>query len=854
MPLAEARPVMTTSRVHRPSPVWGGVYLLVVIVAALETPAAFAQDQEPTREQRENAATGSTSSADAPAESKQAIEPPPAQGEAPANQASAAQRGRAIEEIVVTAERREERLHDVPVSMSALDTGFMRQQGITDLQDVSRYVPNVRFSQAGSIIEPRIRGFGTQTTVNRGLELPVGIAIDEVPYSRAEYFTSGLFDVDRVEVLRGAQGQLFGSNTAVGLVNVTTKNPTDQFTGSIDSELGELGTRRFEGGVGGPLIPGFLNFRLAALSDERDGYVRNTTAAIVPEAGKLLGSRLRQSGRVKLEFPNLFGGDLLLSYQRDFLDFGGTPREITSLPVKFRSLFQQYDPNVDFTPNNLVGSIDSPQFNRANLNTLAARGHYDLGRWGLNLVAGWAELKNRNLDDADSTPTNLTDGTFTDETSRQSTFELRVESPDLQGFFGLGKLLGLSLGSTDFTSGFFFQRRKQAPTKLIQPEDGVLLLLAEALDQLPPNQPVPFVTKPPPDPEMEFIDNRFEQTANEFAGFGQMNWHFFDRWTLLYGMRLDGITKDVSVVQVVHGTVISNLEASFNNPNLKDREFHFSPKVGMKYDPTEAIDFYWSWSSNFQAGGFNNFSTSADPQRLVVKPANVTDYEVGTKLRLFDGAAELNLGGFWMTLNNFQVFTLLPQPNGIPAASVINIGELRARGVESDLTWLPTEWLTLRGSLGFNDTEYLIPPPGVCLADVTNCDLKGKPFEQAPEWDISVTPAVRVPLASIPGLGAMLPSFLREVALTSALTGQWTDHQFLDISDDARTRQPSFFRVDGNVGFANASQGWSVQLRVENLTDERTANTAFAVPAFNGGVFKAPEPPRVMMAVLRWEF
>ena len=805
---------------------------VTLAVWALAASYGLAQDQEPT---------------------KPAIEAPPAEGEAPANQAPGASRGREIEEIVVTAERREERLHDVPVSMSALDTAFMRQQGVTDLQDVSRYVPNVRFSQAGSIIEPRIRGFGTQTTVNRGLELPVGIAIDEVPYSRSVYFTSGLFDVDRVEVLRGAQGQLFGANTTVGLVNVTTKNPSDRFTGSIDSQLGELGTRRFEGGVGGPLIPGFLNFRLAGLSDERDGYVRNTTAAIDPDAGKFLGDRLRQSARVKLEFPNLFGGDLLLGYQRDYLDFGGTPREITSLPVKFRSLFQQYDPNVDFTPNNLVGSIDAPQFSRANLDTLTARGHYDLGRWGLNLVAGWAELKSRTLDDADSTPTNLVDGTFTDETDRQTTFELRVDSPDLQGFFGLGKLFGLPLGSTNFTSGFFFQQRTQH-TNLIQPEDGVLLLLAEALNQLPPDQPVPFATKPPPDPEREFIENHFEQTANEFAGFGQMNWHFLDRWTLLYGMRLDDISKDVSAVQVVHGTIISAVEASFNNPNLKDSEFHFSPKVGMKYDPTETIDFYWNWSTNFQAGGFNNFSTSADPQRLVIKPANVTDYEVGTKLRLLDGAAELNLGGFWMTLNNFQVFTLLPQPNGIPAASVINVGELRARGVESDLTWLPTEWLTLRGSLGFNDTEYLIPPPGVCLADVTNCNLKGKPFEQAPTWDVSVTPSVRVPLTWIPGLGAMLPALLREVALTSALTGQWTDHQFLDISDDARTRQPSFFRVDGSVGFANASQGWSLGFRVENLTDERTANTAFAIPAFNGGVFKAPEAPRIMAAAIRWEF
>ncbi|MGH7823148.1 MAG: TonB-dependent receptor plug domain-containing protein, partial [Candidatus Binatia bacterium] len=280
----------------------------------------------------------------------------------------------------------------MPISMSAFDDEFLRQQGITDLQDVARYAPNLRVDQAGTIIQPRIRGFSTNVVVNRGLELPVGIVVDQIPYSRADYFVSGLFDLERVEVLRGPQGQLFGANTTVGLLNLVTKNPTDELTGSVGLELGELGRRRFEGGVGGPLLPGLVNFRIAGLSDERGTFVDNTTARVVAEADEAFGDWLRQSVRAKLDFPNVFGANVLVSYQRDVLDFGPTQRELTFVPQRFQRLLTDYDPNVDMVPGNLVGSLDTPSFRKADIDTVAAIGRYDLGGWGLNLVGGWSGL------------------------------------------------------------------------------------------------------------------------------------------------------------------------------------------------------------------------------------------------------------------------------------------------------------------------------------------------------------------------------------------------------------------------------------------------------------------------------
>ncbi|MGH7856249.1 MAG: hypothetical protein ACREQY_02890, partial [Candidatus Binatia bacterium] len=170
--------------------------------------------------------------------------------------------------------------------------------------------------------------------------------------------------------------------------------------------------------------------------------------------------------------------------------------------------------------------------------------------------------------------------------------------------------------------------------------------------------------------------------------------------------------------------------------------------------------------------------------------------------------------------------------------------------------------LTLRAALGLNDTKYLDFPFGTCITDRENtdgdedsrCNLTGGPLEQAPKWDVSVIPSVRVPLTSIPGLAAIVPPFLREVDLMNGVSVHYTDVRFLNDSNDSRTRQPSFFLFDANVGLASATRGWSLRFAVENLTDERYHNTAFEGPPAAGVIFKAPSPPRLVYGGFRWEF
>lgn len=768
------------------------------------------------------------------------------------------ERSTRLEEIVVTAQRKAQRLQDVPISISAFDGHFLQEQGVTDLQDVAQYVPNVRIDQAGTNIQPRVRGIATNTIVNRGLSLPVGIVIDEVPYSRSDYFVTGLFDIERVEVLRGPQGQLFGANTTVGLLNITTANPTEDFSGSFSAEAGDLSHRRFEAALGGPLIPGQVNFRVAALRERQGDYIDNTTLATQPGAPEGFGRRDRQSLRAKLDIPDLLGVSLLLSYQRDELDFGDEPTELTYVPERWRDFILSYDPNTDFEAGNFVGSHDYPGYRKTDIDTFSATLSYDLGEWAVNMVVGTSELTSDSLSDTDNTPV-AAQTARVEEDSLQHTAELRLSSPDLDGLFGLESLFGLPLGYTEFTAGVFYQTREQQPTTAridINTPVTLSFNVIAGLDFLP--------APPGPLPEKwEYFIAEFRQDATEKAAFGQFTWSFLDDWTVLAGVRISELEKEATWLQVVGSDdgvccLLGEFLGQFNG-TAEDVEKHTAPKIGLKFDWSDEINFYLTWAEGFQPGGFNNFSNSASLEARTVDPAFVDSWEAGTKMRLLNGSAELNIGLFWTTMTDFQQFTLADDADSVLSiAQVVNVGELRVRGVEMDFNWLPTHWLNLRGALGYNDTEYLEFPIGTCFGDRTNtdgddddrCDLSGQPLTQAPKWEASLTPAVNLPLSSI----AIVPSFLQAIELTGSLGIQYTHERFLHESNDPRTEQPAYLVVNAGIGLRHPSQGWTLQVRVQNLTDKDYNKVAYEAAPFNGTTYKTPAYPRTVTSTIRWQF
>jgi iron complex outermembrane recepter protein len=227
---------------------------------------------------------------------------------------------RVVEEIIVTAQKREQAMEDVPISMSVLDTEFLAEQGLTDIREALLFTPNAKVEVAGYFASPRVRGFSFNNN-NKAFEPPAGLAVDGVLYTRIGYFASALFDLERLEVLRGPQGTTFGKNTTAGLINVVTRGPTDEYTGYADVQIGEFDRHRVEAGVGGPILKDFVNFRLSGLFDEQDGFVENTTS-FVAGANENFRGRDRKGLRAKLGFPDLLGSRLVLTYEHADLEDG----------------------------------------------------------------------------------------------------------------------------------------------------------------------------------------------------------------------------------------------------------------------------------------------------------------------------------------------------------------------------------------------------------------------------------------------------------------------------------------------------------------------------------------------------
>jgi iron complex outermembrane recepter protein len=782
-----------------------------------------------------------------------------------------------IEEIIVTAQKKEERIQDVPISMSALDSGFLREWSVTDFRDLAVFIPNVTMD--GNAVQPdfSVRGFGTNP-LNKSFEQAVGLVVDGIVYGTVPYFQTALFDVDRVEVLRGPQGTLFGKNATAGLFSVVTKNPTDEYTADLAVDLGELDRHRVEAAVGGPVIAGLANFRLAGLFDERDGIIRNTTADVDSDAPERTGERERTAIRAKLQFPDVFGADVVLSYERFDLSLLGQGAEMAFTTTNLARFYRLYDPGFDAERGNFVASTDAGELTEYDIDTFAANADYDLADWNLHATAGYSMLK-RNLvaGDADFSPAPILT-IDTRDRQPQTTVELRASSPKLEGLFGLAELFGLSLGSSDVTVGFFFQRRSIENSAAELNFDvpvaaqflAFLLLQDGATDELPlesfigPDVPLGNIARIDSTLGDERTRIAFDQRATSIAGFGQATWDVTERWSLDYGMRLSHEQKNASWLSTTEqGTGILTMVALGREEfaqALDRSELHFTPRVALRYAWTDETNLYGTWVEGFRAGGFNEFASTGNPSELDYEDEHVTSYELGVKSDLLDGAARLNFALFWMTLTDFQLLTQNP---GDATFRVENVGEARARGAELDATWLPLDWLTMVGSLGFNDSEFIDFPIGPCFADRPNtdgdgdarCDFEGEPLERAPKWVIALTPSVRVPVAWIPSLVESIP-LLDGVELTAGLTAQYKDVQFVGFERDSRVRQPSFFRYDATVGVGNPTQGWSLAFAVQNLTDELTRFRTIQVPLASqvGTVIDIPDPPRLWFMTFRWAF
>ena len=762
-----------------------------------------------------------------------------------------------IEEIIVTAQKRAESAIDVPISMSVIGDNFIAEQGLTDIQDVLLFAPNMKVDSTSYYGGPRCRGLTTNAD-NRAFEPPCGVAIDGVPYTRTPYFSAAVFDIARVEVLRGPQGTTFGKNTTAGLIHMVTQQPSEEFSASVDYQNGDLNRRRIELAVGGELIDDWLEVRVAGVRESKDGYIRNTYADINPTSIADNAGREREGYRIKLRAPDIKGFTVGLGYEDIDLDAIGSTLEANHMTAEQISYLRGFDPNFDAVKNNFVNSVDKPTEINTAIKTAQLNLDYIVADWDLGFLVADSELTQQLEMDQDLTPSPAFHVGFVENTTT-TTAEFKAISPLYEGLFGLDDVFGLDLGSSDLLVGYFWQERD------IGGSEGYLQLGLNSYVTL-----LGLAGEPGGDPGLldlsvlALVPEVFEKLSVFYAEksttrsfFSEFRWYLSEQWTIQQGLRFSEETKEAHWDHHVPETAVLLPVLTFETyvRNEKRSESNRLPKTTLVYEPVQDVKLFLHWSRGFKGGGFNALAFGSDDP-VEFGPETVENWGFDVKTRLLDGSLQANLSLYSMDIDDFQVLTVITANGTAFGAEVLNVAEAKTEGAEVDVIYKPLTWLTLIGTLGYNDTEYVHFPINTCPSDRENtdgdedsrCDSSGMPFPYAPKNNNTLTASVNLPLSEVFS-GTF--GFLDGLEFMSSLTVEYMSGQFTDISLDDRRYQDSFYRWRGSIGLSNPRQGWSLQLVGENLTDEVTSALEQ-----DGGInwTSAPEPPRQVFAKFKWAY
>jgi outer membrane receptor protein involved in Fe transport len=741
-----------------------------------------------------------------------------------------------LEEVIVTAQKRTESLQDVPISVATMSGSRIDDIGITSLQEITQYMPNVTVNAGSGTPNLFIRGIGSGT--NQGFEQSVGMYIDGVYAGRGPLAAvPTTMDLERVEVLKGPQGILFGKNTIAGAINITTNKPTDEFEGMVEAMYEfEHGGQQYNMVLNGPLTDS-LSGRLAVRHDAPgDGWWENVaTGDEGPEFDNWYArGSLRWDATDDLEINAKYEyGDFqsdntqTVVYQSDFVgqeNFAG----VVPIPV-----VSDYDKGAGdagtrkTTDTEVLALTIDWHLDFATFTSISAYSAYDLLSTGDTDIAAAPSLHRTRWEDYE-----------------QYSQELRLVSPG---------------GETiDWIAGAYYQRNELDISRRLETVDFL--------------QSGPLSTSAlyAPDPGVPSV---FDQEGESLAMFGQGTWNVTNALRLTLGLRYNEETKD--------------LDKSTNSEGLQVRAGS-NPNLLVYSDPanlysTDDTMLYASVSTGFKGGGFDESYSGAgyeirlvhpitnepiggsvpgnDPSILEVEDEEVLAYELGAKMSLLEGAAELNFAVFRMEYDNLQVSSLVGD-----VFRVGNAAEALSQGMELDGRILLAEGLTIGGAMAYLDASYedftgatcttpqsMDPTnnPGCLTEDGSNIteprqpggqDLSGETLVFAPEWSASLFAQYVVPLGS-------------SMELINSLDINYSDEFFTALDLDPNTPHDSTTIINARIALASNDDTWSVALIGKNLTDEETYLWRDDLPVTNSNSYYAvPERPRTIALQARYRF
>ena len=699
-----------------------------------------------------------------------------------------------LEEVIVTAQKREQSLQDVPLSVQVVDGQFLEDRNINQVSELSKVSPGFTFAEGSSDSSKGVilRGIGSQS-FSKGMDQSVGVVIDGVVASSAASSLLDMSDVERIEVLRGPQGMLFGKNASAGLLNIVTKRPSEELTYGMGMTYAEHGQQKVNAYVSGPLIEDKVLGRLSYYSSEQDGLVEN-----IYDGGDDHNNRDEFGFKGKLEIFATDELSILLSANKSTRSQICCATPIISKNANGDLLTH---PNTPTGTENTQISDNDTSTGRTELEGYSAEFNYDIGDHVLTAITSWSKSDERSnyVSDqfAEFNPTfplaAFTDATgvysnASNSTFKQITQEIRLTSPD-DG--DLTYVVGL----------YLYDKALNSETDRLV--NGVLASLSTAPNPFAPNQ----------------FDNTVSEVDNRsYALFGQATYHLTDFSRLSFGLRYNREEIDVLInsADAPAGTV-SQFPDAVGIAQASDRDEAISWRLVYEYDLFEQGMVYGSVARGYKGPGVNTLPGAvgvAQDNPIIVQPEVPTNFELGLKSQFWDNRLRLNANLFYTSFKNFQAQV---SDGGIPPTFILqNAGELETQGLEVDFALAMTENFTLTGGLAYVDASYAEFKGAACYPGQTvaeGCvddvqDLSGADMPNSPEWSYTLSGRYDIPMSSVPFDGYVQGTYY------------WQDDVQYNSANDPQTIGTDYAVADLAFGIESHEGTYSVQLFVKNLFND----------------------------------
>jgi iron complex outermembrane receptor protein len=689
-----------------------------------------------------------------------------------------------IGDIIVTAQRRSERAQSTPLAITAVSGKDLQSAGLKSIEGLSKSIPNVEFGGSAGDARVFIRGVGYDS-ISPGGETRVAIYNNSVYQSRTQTAFTTLYDIDRVEVLRGPQGTLYGRNAVAGAINIITADPGDHLNGYLSGQVGNYSLIQTEGAISGPVTE-WLGVRVAGQTVDRNGFGHNigTGEQVNDDHSRSVRLTLvakladNVTDRLVADYYNARDHNYGYRYQgASFDDPAYVPTQVTR-GDRVATNPQDYAGYGPFNHLQSYGVSNELSVNLSDLLTLTS-------------VTGYRHLLSHLQD---SVYQSVPDLGIQSLYEKSNSFTQEVRASGDSGAFKY--VIG----------GYYFYENHVTDNRA--PFNSILFG--------GPDQLVQF-----------YNAGGFEKT-NAYAAFGQADIKLFSGLTLSAGLRYSyekkGLKEFVSVDFTTPFDSSVPIEPLFPTTgfNLQRASYHsLDPRVSLNYQFNPRMLGYVTFSQGFKSGGFNigGFQSSFNPEKI-------KDYEIGLKGDYLDGRLRANVAAFYYDYSNLQVNVT----KGI-SLQTLNAASAKVKGVEAEFTALPTTHLRVSLNAAWLDAYYTqFDTEDPARPALGTLDLSGHPLNYAPKYKVAGSVAYTIPTA----YGDFTPT----VDVT------WTDKLYFTPFKTSRLQQPAHTNVDLSIRWVGNNPDWTGNLFVRNATDKiYITGAGVANPLSNyhrAGLFSAP--------------